>query len=842
MAAVLPARRVSVRRAFTLIAESATLSHRSHPPTPHLTASNQPSRLRDLAGVAILAVTYAVAGRIGFTASAVHPVVSSAWPPSGIALAALLLFGRRLWPGVAIGAFVVNVTAGIPALGAVGIAVGNTLEAVVAASLMTSFAGIRVTLDRRKDVFALVRAAIMAPLVSATIGVSVLVMLSTRRFPTGTAWLAWVTGDAIGILLMTPLILTWSAGMPRRPTARKAFEAAALALFLVALSVVLFRAEVSYVYTIFPLVVWAALRFGPRGAAAATLVVSLIAIGFTVQHVGPFVNSTPVNNLFRIQTFIGVLAITALILAAVIAERRTTEAALQRSRQEHRDIVHYASVGVYQTDPEGKILLANPALARIMGYDQPSDLIGRNLADMYWDRAERAALVAQFEPLGGEEFGIELQWKRSDGSPIWVDLHARSVRDVEGRTAYYEGFVYDLTGRKQLERQFHQAQKMEAIGRLAGGVAHDFNNLLTVISSSTDFVLGDPSLPEEHREDLTEVRKATDRATALTRQLLAFGRTQVLRPSTINLNDRLADVLPMLKRLFETTIDIRIETAPDLWPVRADAGQIEQVLLNLALNARDAMPEGGRLTFVSENAVVGQEYTGQTQQYTMKPGEYALLRVCDTGVGMDEDTQRKIFEPFFTTKDQGKGTGLGLASSYGIVKQSGGYIQVRTSRGSGAEFLIYLPRTDAALDKVVVPQERNGRRASGTILVVDDEAGIRQVLQRMLIAEGYTVIVAASGVEALELFVPQKDKINLLITDVVMPEMSGHALAQKCTALRGTLKVLFLSGYTRDSLLSQRTFDEGTEFIEKPFTRQGITDHIDRILRSEQAVTITGTA
>ena len=599
--------------------------------------SNQPSRLRYLAGIALLATTYAVAGRLGFTASAIHPVVSSAWPPSGIALAALLLFGRRLWPGVALGAFLVNFTAGIPPLGALGIAVGNTLEAVVAAWLVTSFAGFGLTLERRREVFALLLAAIIAPTVSATIGVSVLSMLASGSvFPSGTAWLAWASGNAIGILLVTPLILTWSTGLSGRPTVPRAIEAAALAIFLVAFSAVLFGAEVSYVYTIFPVAIWAAMRFGPRGAAAASFVVSVIAIGFTVQGVGSFTTSSAVDNLFRIQTFIGVLAGTALILAAVIAERRTAEAALQRSRREHRDIVHYASVGVYQTDPDGKILLANPALARILGYDQPEELIGRNLTDVYWDRDERAALVAQFEPLGGDEFGIEVQWKRNNGSPIWVDLHARLVRDAEGRTAYYEGFVYDLTGRKQLEKQFHQAQKMEAIGRLAGGVAHDFNNLLTVISSSTDFILGDPTLPDEHKADLTEVRKATDRATALTRQLLAFGRTQVLRPSTINLNGRLADVLPMLKRLFETTIDIRLEPAADLWPVRADSGQIEQVLLNLALNARDAMPEGGTLTFVSENAVIEPGHTGPNPQYTMKPGDYALIRVCDTGVGMDD--------------------------------------------------------------------------------------------------------------------------------------------------------------------------------------------------------------
>ena len=795
-------------------------------------ASNQP-RLRYLAGLALLAATYAVAGRLGFTASAIHPVVSSAWPPSGIALAALLLFGMRLWPGVALGAFFVNFSAGIAPLGALGIAVGNTLEAVVATLLVTSFAGLRPTLERRREVFAIAAAAAIAPTVSATIGVFVLSMLSGgSAFPLGTAWLAWASGDAIGILLVTPLILTWSPGFQRRSPVSRAVEAGVLSTLLVVASLVLFEAEVSYVYTIFPVVIWAALRFGPRGAALATFVAATIAIAFTVQGVGPFTTSTAVNNLFRIQTFIAVLAVTALILAAVIAERRAAEAALERSRRAHRDIVHYASVGVYQTDPDGKILLANPALAGILGYDRAEELIDRNLADVYWDRSERAALVAQFEPLGGDEFGVEVQWKRHDGSPIWVDLHARSVRDVDGRTAYYEGFVYDLTGRKQLEQQFHQAQKMEAIGRLAGGVAHDFNNLLTVISSSTDFVLGDPSLPAEHREDLTEVRKATDRATALTRQLLAFGRTQVLRPTTINLNDRLADVLPMLKRLFETTIDIIVEPAPDLWAVRADAGQIEQVLLNLALNARDAMPEGGTLTFVSENVVVEPEHSGAGRQYTMRPGEYALLRVCDSGVGMDEDTQRKIFEPFFTTKDQGKGTGLGLATAYGIVKQSGGYIQVRSVLGGGAEFLIYLPRTDAAPDKIVAPQERSGKRTSGTILVVDDEAGVRQVLQRMLIAEGYSVIVAGSGAEALELFAPQKDKVDLLITDIVMPKMTGQALAKKCTAMRSNLKVLYLSGYTRDSLLSQRTFDEGTEFIEKPFTRRTIADHIERILRS----------
>ena len=803
---------------------------RSRRPALDLIVRNQSRLLRYAAGILLLAASYVVAGRIGFTASAIHPVVSSAWPPSGIALAALLLFGMRLWPGVALGAFLVNITGGIAPLEAAGIAVGNTLEAVVATWLLTSFAGFRVSLERRRDVFGLVLAAIVAAPVSATIGVSVLALSTGPGFPYGTTWLAWASGDAIGILLVTPLILAWSIGAPRRPTVRDALEAGVLATLLIVFSVVLFQAPVSYVYTIFPAVMWAALRFGPRGAATAIFVVAAIAIGCTMQGIGPFTTSTVVNNLFRIQTYIGVLGLTALTLAAVIAERRAAEAALQQSRQLHRDIVQHASVGVYQTDPNGKILLANPALARILGYDGQDELVGRNLADMYWDWTQPAALVAPYEPLGGDQFGLEVQWKRQDGSPIWVDLHARSVHDTARRTTYFEGFVYDLTGRKHLEEQFQQSQKMEAIGRLAGGVAHDFNNLLTVISSCTDFILADRSLSTAHRNDLTEVRKATDKATALTRQLLAFGRTQVLRPSTINLNDRLADLLPMFKRLFEATIDIRIETAPDLWPVRADSGQIEQVLLNLAINARDAMPEGGVLTFVSENAVVRAEHAGLDRGRTMKPGDYALLRVRDTGLGMDEDTQQRIFEPFFTTKEPGKGTGLGLATAYGIVKQSGGYIRVLTTPGNGAEFLIYLPRTDAAPDRIVPPQNLSDRQATGTILLVDDEAGVRQVLQRILTTAGYTVVTAEDGAEALQLFVTRNHDFDLLITDIVMPAMDGHELARQCSALRDTLKVIFLSGYTRDSLQSQQTFQDGTEFIEKPFTRDAILDRIAHVL------------
>jgi PAS domain S-box-containing protein len=798
----------------------------------NLILKNPGSWSRYPATIVLLAATYVVVGRLGFTASAIHPVVSSAWPPSGVALAALLLLGKRFWPAIALGAFVVNLTGGIDPIAAATIAAGNTLEALAGAWLLTSLTGFRPSLERLQDVFALVLAAIVSTPVSATIGVATLIATGgAAGIPHGTIWLTWASGDAIGILLAAPLALTWAAGPPLRVTARDVVEAAALGSVLIGFTAVLFEIPFSYVYAIFPVTIWAALRFGPRGAATSSLVVSVLAIGYTLRGVGPFATSTPVNNLFQLQTFIALLGLTTLILAAVIAERRTAEFALERSREQHRDIVRYASVGVIQTDPEGKILLANPALARILGYDGPEQLVGRNMTDVYWDPTQRAALIARYDIVAAGD-ALEVQFKRRDGSPTWVDLQARAVKDAAGQTTYFEGFIYDLTARKHLEKQFQQAQKMEAVGRLAGGVAHDFNNLLTVISSCTDFILDDKTLVPEHRADLTEIKKATDRATSLTRQLLALGRTQVLHPSTINLNERLVELLPMVKRLFETTIDISIETAPDLWAVRADPGQIEQVLLNLALNARDAMPEGGALTFATENCVVAAERAPVNQEYTMKPGDYALLTVRDTGIGMDEDTQRKIFEPFFTTKAVGKGTGLGLATAYGIVKQSGGYIKVRSVPGYGSEFLIYLPRTNATPEKIVVRAAGNGQAASGTVLLVEDEAPVRQALQRILLAEGYSVIAATNGTEALELFASSNGTIDLLITDLVMPEMGGRELARKCADLRSALKVIYISGYTRDSLLSQQTFEEGTEFIEKPFTRDAILDRIGRVLRS----------
>ncbi|HEX6628463.1 MAG TPA: MASE1 domain-containing protein [Gemmatimonadaceae bacterium] len=665
------------------------------------------------ATIVLLAAIYVVAARVGFAASAVHPVVSSAWPPSGISFAILLLLGLRYWPAIAIGAFLVNLIGGIPLLGALAIAGGNTLESVVGVWVLTRFLGFRPTLDRLRDVLALVVLGVASTFISATIGTVVIRFTGAGAgLPTHTIWMAWSSGDSIGILILTPLILMWATGGRPRFKARETAEAALLGLILIGFTDLLFHLPFRYVYAIFPFTIWATLRFGRRGAVTANFVVAAMAVANTVTGQGPFVGSSPINNLFELQIFVAVLALTTLILAAVLAEHDAMEAALEVTRQQSR-----------------------------------------------------------------------------------------------------------------------QAQKMEAIGRLAGGVAHDFNNLLTVIGSCTDFVLGDPTLQSEHRADLDEVKKATDRATSLTRQLLAFGRTQVLRPSTISLNEQLTTLLPMLKRLFETTIEIRLETDPNLWPARADATQIEQVLLNLALNARDAMKDGGVLTFVTENAVIATKREQEGEEFVIAPGEYVALKVRDTGIGMDVETQRRVFEPFFTTKETGKGTGLGLATVYGIVKQSGGYITLTTSPGRGAEFRIFLPRTEAvAAERIVSRAHANGSSTRGTILLVEDEEVVRHSLERVLTGEGYRVLSAGDGAEALKVFAAKKEEIQLLLTDLVMPVMSGRTLAEKCVGMQESLKVIYVSGYTRDSLLSRQTFEDGTQFIEKPFTRETVLSRIAEVL------------
>jgi signal transduction histidine kinase len=417
----------------------------------------------------------------------------------------------------------------------------------------------------------------------------------------------------------------------------------------------------------------------------------------------------------------------------------------------------------------------------------------------------------------GQVQGFEYQVYRKDGTKIWLSENARAVRDPNGAVLYYEGTVVDVTERRQLEDQLRQAQKMEAVGQLAGGVAHDFNNLLMVIQGNAEVMLDRLHPTEALCKNAHQIKKAAEQAAALTRQLLAFSRRQALQPKVLDLNSITLEIGKMLPRLIGEHIELKIlPNASQGW-VKADQSQLEQVLLNLAVNARDAMPTGGKLTIETASAELDESYV--RQHVSVRPGPYVILAVSDTGIGMDAETQAHCFEPFFTTKEQGRGTGLGLATVYGVVKQSGGWIWVYSEPGRGTTFKIYLPmvREDTEAPRHAKAQGE-APRGTETILVVEDQDGIRELARDFLESCGYTVLVSKDGAEALGIAERHKDPIDLLVTDVVMPKVNGRELAQRLTAMRPSVRVLYMSGYTERAASHHDLLEQDTICLEKPFS------------------------
>lgn len=515
--------------------------------------------------------------------------------------------------------------------------------------------------------------------------------------------------------------------------------------------------------------------------------------------------------------------------------RKRAEQALRESEEKYRDIFEFAPIGIYQARPDGSLLTANAMLAAMLGHTAVDDLRERNLKDLYFDPPERDALFSGFERHEAAR-SLALRWKRKDGRAIWVELDAHALKDEEGRVRYYEGFVHDITQRKRaedekrnLQEQLAQSQKIEAVGQLAGGIAHDFNNLLTAIGGYSELLLAELPPGDPRRSHAEEVRRAGDRAASLTRQLLAYSRRQVLEPRVLDLNAIVLDLEKILRRLIGEQIQLRTRPFDGLWPVKADPGQIEQAILNLAINARDAMPDGGTLTIETANVEHGAEDV--LSHASALPGSYAMVAVSDTGIGMNEEVKARIFEPFFTTKEQGKGTGLGLSTTYGIVKQSGGHILCDSEPGRGATFRLYLPRVQEVIEKAspppAIPSPRTGEE---TILLVEDEPEVRSLVERVLKMQGYTVLVAANAAEALRVSQRFRGEIAIMVSDVVMPGISGKQLADRLAASRPETKVLFMSGYTVDAIVHHGILDPGVAFLQKPFTPQALSRKVREVL------------
>ena len=515
-------------------------------------------------------------------------------------------------------------------------------------------------------------------------------------------------------------------------------------------------------------------------------------------------------------------------LAASSEEVDRSHLDLARSESQYRSLVNNAPYGIFRFNASGSFEAVNPALVELLGYDSAQSLVQFDSYPAVFSESEEHSSV--MEELQRSGYVMEdVVWRRKDGKVIKVRLRCRRVTEEDSGAPSYEGIVEDLSEQSSLEEQLRQSQKMEAIGRLAGGIAHDFNNLLTVISGYTGMLIDTLAQNDPRRVDAERVKNAAERAAALTRQLLAFSRKQVLNPFMLDMNSVVDDLSKMLPRLLGEDVDLAFIPGENLASILADRGQVEQVLMNLIVNARDAMPNGGKITVETKNRGLDEKYIRQRRGVV--PGEYVMLAVTDTGTGMDAATQAQIFEPFFTTKEEGKGTGLGLATVYGIVKQSGGHISVYSEPGQGSTFRIYFPATSVA-KKLPEPEAAAAAyRAKGeTVLVIEDETDLRNMIVSALRRRRYQVLEARTGEEALEMVEQKGDKIHLLITDVVMPGMRGTEAAQRISSVVPGLKILYMSGYTDNAMFHQKLLETGTIFLQKPFTVSVLEEKVQKAL------------
>jgi PAS domain S-box-containing protein len=511
-----------------------------------------------------------------------------------------------------------------------------------------------------------------------------------------------------------------------------------------------------------------------------------------------------------------------------VTDRSEAERALRESERKYRELVENATYGVFRATPEGRLLEVNPALVAMLGYASKEEVLGLNLATEICLRpADRSALLRQFREEAPQN-REDLCWKKKGGGTVLVRTSGRAVRHGAGQIQYYEAIAEDMTARRTLEAELRQSQKMEAMGRLAGGVAHDFNNLLAVILGSAELLLEPCEPPEKQRQRLEQIKKAAGRAAELTQRLLSFSRKQTLFERVFDINEVVKETVSLLRRILGEDILLVEKLSPVPERIRADQAQVEQTLMNLAANARDSMPNGGSLVIETSACKLDRPMTQLHGPATA--GEYVVLTLRDTGVGMDEETRSRIFEPFFTTKEQGKGTGLGLAMVYGFVKQSRGFTHVDSEVGKGTTFEIYFPKVLEEGEEAAAHVRPAIVGGSETILLAEDEEPLRDLACELLQSMGYTVISADGGAMALERAQQASHRIDLLLTDAIMPGMSGRELVDRLTALRPGVKVIYMSGYANEAITRHDLWAPDAVFVPKPFTREQIAATIRRVL------------
>jgi PAS domain S-box-containing protein len=816
---------------------------------------------RDLATWLLLAGVYALAGKLGLALAFVNASATAVWPPTGIALAAILVLGPRVWPGILLGAFFVNETTSGSLWMSLAIAAGNTCEAVIAGHLVNRFVGWRSLLHRGRGlvVFVMV-AALASTAISTTVGVTSLSWAGFAAWSEyGRIWLTWWLGDAVGAIVVAPVLLLWATqGRPNWSRAQMV-ELSLVVVVLVGVGWAVFVAtDYPIGFLTLPVVIWAGFRFGQREAATVTCVLSVLATWATVHGHGSFAaTQSPNAALLALQLYMAVTSVVGLAVGGAVAGRQQAEAAIRRSHadlesavdartrelqtavEQLRTIIDAEPACVKLVSSEGLLLDMNPAGLEMIGADNLSQVAGRPIIDLVHPADRSLYIERHLAASNGSPTRWEFRIIGLDGGERWVDSHMvpfETSANEDKTLPAVLGVTSDVTERKRLEDQLRQSQKMDALGRLAGGITHDFNNFLTALIGYTELALkqigDDETIYPDLKNDLSEVLKVGRRAAALTRQLLIFSRSPMLEPpQAVSFDAVIAPLNGMLKQLLGDTVRLQSSLRSGDTRVRIDPRHLEQVVVNLATNARDAMRQGGELTIETSVVHLDDAYAAGKPAHPLT-GSYVQLAVSDTGVGMDENTKAHLFEPFFTTKAAGEGTGLGLAMVYGIVKQSGGYIWVYSEPGRGTTFKLYFPLVPELPAVHVEPRAPEPADEYQTILVVDDDEHVRAVARDVLRENGFRVLEARTGEEANQLAMEFTGAIHLLVTDVIMPGMTGGDLVVRLRRSRPALCTLFMSGYGPRAIAHHGLLDANAILLEKPFTSDQLLFLVRSMLES----------
>ena len=919
------------------------------------------------AGVCLgVAVGYLALAQAGFQLGTAAPIVDSIWPPAGLGLAALLIFGLPLWPGVFIGALAANVIQDMSLATALGIAAGNSLAAVCGASTLRHL-DFQPSLSQIRDAVLLVGVgALCVPVLSATAGsLSVYLGAGSPLASIPRLWMEWWRGDAMGIMVLTPLLLAWKQGRHTDLNGGRVIEAVLLCAALMIAGYLLMGSSQGYEYALFPLITWAAIRFGPRGASTATTIVAILAVWHTIAGAGPFHGASG-EGLWRLQLFLALLTVGSLMLTAMAQAQAAASHALQISELRFRRVFDHSAVGIGVVRADGRFTDANPALRTMLGFSK-EELLQRTVADIThpddmqsegpvlqdllagrstsfrfvkrylrkdggifwgkltatnvpdgrdgpdcaiglvediseqraaeealaldvaqrreseeklqrttqtlqtlidasplaimtldpdgrvrswnhaaeemfgWSSAEAVGQTLPFVPPAGlVEFrhnlqrvfsgealtGLQAERCRRDGQRIDVRICAAPTRDTDGVIDGVIALVEDVTERKSLGEQLRQAQKMEAIGQLTGGIAHDFNNLLTIVITNAALLADEiPQDRVDMRGELSELQRAALRGVELVRKLMAFSRRRAVEMVPINLGEVVSDASKDLGRLLPASVEVDLQVESGTLTISGDVGGIQQILFNLATNARDAMPDGGTLRFRVYRSRLDEDHR-RTRGWG-SPGEFIVVAVSDTGCGMAPKVRARAFEPFFTTKDVGKGTGLGMAMVYGLVTQHKGHADLDSEEGRGTTVRLYFPAVESGPRPLSEAADARLRvRGTERILVVDDEEGIRRSAARVLTRFGYAVSEASDGVGALAAIQNAKVPFDLVVSDVVMPRLSGMALYRELREHGSGVRVLLMSGHTAEDLDALDEPLSGARFLPKPWS---ITDLLHRV-------------